>query len=51
MMTVPWELVTIRNGIDGDGDVIDTDNDNFSHVFEPKLFGPTGVFPLSQGSF
>lgn len=53
MMTVPWELVTIRNGIDGDddGDVIDTDNDNFSHVLEPKLCGPTGVFPLSQGSF
>lgn len=29
MMSMPWELVTIRNGIDGndDGDVIDTDND------------------------
>lgn len=45
--------MTIRNGIDGndDGDVIDTDNDNFSHVLEPKLLGPTGIFPLSQGFF
>lgn len=52
-MRVPWVLVIIRNGIDGndDVDVIDTDNDNFSHVPEPKLLGPTGVFPLSQASF